>query len=809
MKDNRYSNEEYHQRFSIRKSHLGASSVLLGLSLSLLFGATPAAANELENALVPPLSESVATEGTFEEGEGSVVVQENEQVVSSVSEISVEVPVAKSTPSVSETGMANALEPIVAENMTVTLPNTGEENPETSVDEDFARVSVHDPSIFYDEASGTYYAFGSHLAQAKSDDLQNWTPMFNHEYDNPSSVLGNLNENLAKPFEWAGYDDADTANGRYSVWAPDIIWNPAYQWDDGTTGAYMYYFSSSSTWRRSVISFAVSKNVEGPYDYVDSLIYSGFSKEDATDGSSRNINYKNTNVDDLMEAGVIEPGFSDKWNRDNGHTYNNDYAPNAIDANVFYDKTGKLYMSYGSWSGGIYLLEINPETGKPLYPGKDSMTPDGRHIDKYFGTHLIGSWHQSGEAPYIVYDPSTDYYYLFVTYGGLGREGGYNMRLFRSKAVDGLYVDAKGEHPTYTGWTPEPINAAYGVKVMGNYSLDSLATSYMSPGHNSVLIDKDGNWFLVNHTRFNQGTEYHEVRVRPMKMTEDGWPVALPFEYQPIDLTLTERSVKQFSGDYEFVNHGTETSGKPLAKSRLQLNDDGLVSGALTGNWTVSEKNNNFYVTLTTDNGTTYQGIFELQKDESPEKKVSLVFALVGNNNEVIWGVKPYDVEKKSTIKIHFLNEKNDEILPTQTINGFVGETVTLPEAPVVEGYQFDTILKFIDGTNKIIYRYQSPKEALNTLDISKLGKDYDQSFASYVTGKVKSNIPESTGQIPRSGEIAAVSSIKSDNVSNDSSKPLHEALPKTGSKDSLLTMIGSFLLSGAMVILKKTKQWG
>ncbi|WP_162012692.1 glycoside hydrolase family 43 protein [Streptococcus sp. S784/96/1] len=801
MKDNRYLNAECHQRFSIRKSHLGASSVLLGVSLLLLFGAAPAAANELENSLESPPSTVLTTEADSNSVVDKVTDQENEAEQTVTPEVEANQALAEEV---------NDLETIqmVDDNMTVTLPDTSEEATETSIDEDFSRVSVHDPSIFYDEASGTYYAFGSHLAQAKSDDLQNWAPLFNHEYENPSSVLGNLNENLAKPFEWAGYDDADTANGRYSVWAPDVIWNPAYQWDDGTTGAYMYYFSNSSTWRRSVISYAVSKTVEGPYDYVDSLIYSGFTKEDATDGSSRNVNYKNTNVDDLMEAGVIESGFSDKWNRDNGHTYNNDYAPNAIDANVFYDKTGKLYMSYGSWSGGIYLLEIDPTTGKAIYPGKDSMTPDGRHIDKYFGTHLIGSWHQSGEAPYITYDPSTDFYYLFVTYGGLGREGGYNMRLFRSKTVDGLYVDAKGEHPKYTGWTPNPINAAYGVKVMGNYSLDSLKTSYMSPGHNSAFIDKDGNWFLVNHTRFNQGTEYHEVRVHPMKMTEDGWPVALPFEYRPINVALTERSVKQFSGDYEFVNHGTETSGQPLAKSRLQLNDDGSVSGALTGNWTVTEKSGHFYVTLITDSGTTYQGIFELQKDESPGKKVSLVFALVGNNNEVIWGVKPYEVETKSTIKIHFLNEKNAEILPTQTIDGFVGETVALPEVPFVEGYHFETILKFVDGTNKIIYRYQSPKETLNTLDINHPGKNYGQTLTSDVTGNVTNNVPKSTVQILGNEELSVVLSGRSADVSHDSEKPLHTALPKTSSMDSMLTMIGSFLLSGVMLLLKKTKRW-
>lgn len=676
-------NGNVRQRFSIRKSHFGASSVLLGVSIALLSGGMTVQAEQTDSNLgtgivlsQPQLAanEEEVTESSDDKDSLTLNLENQVQVSTSNDEVSQQGSVSAVNSSQSEVDETQVLEePSEAEQITnnpvqedgerVSLETSTLESQQvptidladskvtvtaTAKDKEFKRVSVHDPSIFYDEKTGTYYIFGSHLGQAKSKDLQNWTPLFNHEYENPSSVLGDLNINLAKPFEWAGYDDADCAGGHYAIWAPDVVWNPDYKWADGSTGAYMYYFCTSSTWRRSVISFAVSKTAEGPYDYVDSLIYSGFTKEDSTDGSSRNVNYKNTNIDELMAAGVIEPGFSEIWNRDNGHTYNNDYAPNAIDPNIFYDKSGKLYMSYGSWSGGIYLLELDKTTGKAIYPGKDSKTSDGRHIDKYFGTHLIGGYHQSGEAPYIIYDKNTDYYYMFITYGGLGLEGGYNMRLFRSKRVDGLYVDARGKHPTYTKWTADPINDAYGIKVMGNYNLDSLQSAYMSPGHNSAFIDKNGNWYLINHTRFNQGTEYHEVRVHPMRMTEDNWLVALPFEYRQSDLKLTKASESQFVGDYEFVNHGRDTSGQPLAKSRLQLNLNGTVTGAISGTWTSSKKGNNYYITIKT-NRVTYKGVFDVQKDEISSHNPCLVFALVGNNNEVIWGVKPYQVTQKAT----------------------------------------------------------------------------------------------------------------------------------------------------------------
>ena len=37
----------------------------------------------------------------------------------------------------------------------------------------------------------------------------------------------------------------------------------------------MLYYSASSTWKRSCIGYAVSQKVEGPYQHVDTIIYSG------------------------------------------------------------------------------------------------------------------------------------------------------------------------------------------------------------------------------------------------------------------------------------------------------------------------------------------------------------------------------------------------------------------------------------------------------------------------------------------------------------------------------------------------------
>ena len=50
-----------------------------------------------------------------------------------------------------------------------------------------------------------------------------------------------------------------------------------------------------------------------------------------------------------------------------GSNYNANLHPNVVDPNVFFDKEGKLWMVYGSYSGGIYIMKMDPDTGFP-YP---------------------------------------------------------------------------------------------------------------------------------------------------------------------------------------------------------------------------------------------------------------------------------------------------------------------------------------------------------------------------------------------------------------------------------------------------------
>lgn len=513
----------------------------------------------------------------------------------------------------------------------VSQPETNEWDTRTQ-----SRVSIHDPavtSVTNEDGEETFYVFGTHVAQAKTKDFLNWEIPHRREYENMEDnlIFGDAFENLSETFEWAGHADADSAHG-FNLWAPDVIWSEDFEWANGETGAYLMFYSSSSTWRRSAIALMASPHIEGPYNYVDTIIYSGFSSVDSTDGSERNINYEATHLPDLIDKEIISE-FNDKWVRNGGREYNTDYAPNAIDPAPFYDEDGKLWLVYGSWSGGVHLLELDTSTGIPQYPGEDGMTEDGRTIDRYFGIKLSGGYHQSGEGPYIAYDSESGYYYMWLTYGGLHAHGGYNMRLFRANNVAGPYLDAQNN----TGIIERGgKNSQFGIKLFGNYSLPGIKNNgYRAPGHNSVVQDQNGNWFNVFHTRFNSGTEEHEVRVHQMLKNMDDWLIPLPYHYRGELAEVDSLDAETISGEYVYINHGTENSTEMIENLTITLESNGTISGDIDGNW---EYNESGYITLKTSDAE-YNGFVTQQLDEEDETRT--IFAAFGNNNEMIWGIKP------------------------------------------------------------------------------------------------------------------------------------------------------------------------
>lgn len=463
------------------------------------------------------------------------------------------------------------------------------------------RVSVHDPSIIKDK-DGTYYIFGSHMAWAKSTDLENWTTFRNNINTDYKTIF-------AKEFEWAAIGDSNYQPSG-NLWAPDVIWNKDMnKWC-------MYMSINGNNWNSSIV-LLTADSLDGNWTRVATVVYSGFG----TDAHDYNLtDYKEVTGDTSLPARYTN----------GGSTWYKKYGAHAIDPCVFYDEEGKLRFAYGSWSGGIYTFELDETTG--LRDKNVKYTYEAGVSDPYMGKKLGGSG-ASGEAVYIEY--INNYYYMFISYGGLVANGGYNMRVFRSQNPDGPYTDVSGDSSLKGGGT----NGTIGTRLMSYYKWSYAKNAQVAQGHNSAFVDDDGNAYVIYHTRTDNGTEYHSVRVHQLFTTENDYLVAAPFEYSRTDKVKTTYTTEEIAGEYEILFQ-YNTNNEKLEYNKPQnivLNADGSVTGDVTGTW--EEKEGTALVKFVIG-GVTYEGTFVNQTIEETDAK-ALCFTAVGSNDICLWGMKP------------------------------------------------------------------------------------------------------------------------------------------------------------------------
>ena len=443
----------------------------------------------------------------------------------------------------------------------------------------FAEVTVHDPSVVRDGES--FYVFGSHLASAKTKDLMTWTQI------STSPAAGNpLVPNAAIEFQevltWAQTN---------TFWAPEVI-----RLGDGKY--YMYYCACRGDSPRSAMGLAVADSIEGPYRHVAVLLRSGMS------GAS-----------------------------EDGTPYDATKHPNVVDPAVFFDQAGKLWMVYGSYSGGIFILEMDPATGRQK-PGQG------------YGKKLMGGNHARIEGGYVLYVSESEYYYLFVSFGGLDAVGGYNIRVGRSRNPDGPYVDAAGKDLATVAGAPGTLFddasiAPHGVKLMGGYRFLAVAgepqvasRGYVSPGHSSAYRDPDtGKLFNVFHTRFVGRGEQHEVRVHQMFINAEGWPVVAPHRYAGETITATTAAL--VSGDYKWISHGKDLAAGAKTSSVVTLQANGTITGAVNGTWQLSDDH---FISLAMS-GVMYRGVVVRVWDDDQRMWVQ-AFTALSDSGTAWWGSK-------------------------------------------------------------------------------------------------------------------------------------------------------------------------
>lgn len=542
------------------------------------------------------------------------------------------------------------------------------------------RVTCHDPSVVWDHTRQRYYIFGSHLAEAWSADLQNWTT-FKAPFGavlNDSTIQDNANNAQAfsvhqvkhvtiggKEVPFGNYNAHDWAaayGGDYNIdgnlWAPDVIYNKAMQ-------KWCMYMSVNGPEHNSVIVLLTSDKIDGTYVYQGPVVFTGFKN-----GSDERISWKKTDLELVIGEQATLPSryaHPNDWG---------DYWANGIDPCVFYDETGRLWMSYGSWSGGIWMLELDEETGLRDYNityGSDYSTKGKSTTkDPYFGKKIAGGYYASGEASYIEYIGG--YYYLFMSYGKLESTGGYQMRVFRSKNPDGPYVDSKSRSAIFSNWALNfgPNADTRGQLIMGAYGQwGFMGNGELAQGHNSVIAAPDGRSYLVYHTRFDDGSEGHQVRVHQLYTNSDGWLVASPFEYNGGTLTDSIVATNEIlpdahiPGTYHLLVHryALDHKNRQIATPvKVELHPDGKLSGAYTGSW--SRKEGTGYITIKLGN-VAYEGvILDEQMDGSTIRTIT--FTACAASGVHIWGYKMRpDYALAYQLKSHSIPVSNGQTVST------------------------------------------------------------------------------------------------------------------------------------------------
>lgn len=490
------------------------------------------------------------------------------------------------------------------------------------------RIAVHDPSIVMDVTGSNannplYYIYGSHLGRAKTNATSNyqiWNTFKTGEENTgtSNSLFADVNGKLvnfkdaystqlvkkvknykSEEVDFPNFDahawQAKGYNVQGNQWAPDIVYNKTMKkWC-------MYMSLNGDHWCSSIVCF-VSDNIEGPWTYQGPVVFSGFQGTYAHNSYAAADDWKHTDFAIATGETALPSRYKvgDKWGT---------YWPNCIDPCVFYDDSDNLWMSYGSWSGGIFMIKLDKTNGLrdytytfPYQISGTTTTPGAADAnctsDPYFGKKIAGGYYVSGEASYI--QKVGNYYYLFMSYGGLTAAGGYQIRVFRSEKPDGPYKDCL----TSTG-----IDAMYGkyilnfggdagrdegVKLFGNYQWETMPNAELAQGHNSAIVDHKGRALIVYHTRFLNRSEEHEVRVHQLFVNQDGWLVAAPYEFSGETYTDNDIATQQLydatevAGDYQIIAHPYRQNTAAMDYEKpvtIHLNADGSISGEYTGKW--------------------------------------------------------------------------------------------------------------------------------------------------------------------------------------------------------------------------------
>lgn len=464
-------------------------------------------------------------------------------------------------------------------------------------------ANVHDPTV---EKSGEYYymyqtdaSYGNaheghgHYPYRRSKDLVTWEFMGMAFTTAPAWIKDSLNNKRARmnpalpPIQ----------NPNYGFWAPHI---------KKVGNKYRLYYSV-------VVTNPIVGN-DNNLSWTERAFIGLAESDDLS-----------TNV--WTDKGMVvcsEPDGVKTYNRSGGNDWEAYFKFNAIDPSFIVTPEGEHWLIYGSWHSGIAALKLNPATGKP--DKLETINDYGLRIAGR-GNVATNRW-QALEAPEIIFNEATGYYYLFLAYDELSVA--YNTRVARSKNITGPYVGIDGGNITDGAQSWPLLTHPYAF----NNHTGWVGISHCSVFQNPVTKE----WYYASQGRLppnvpgiNVSNAVMMGHVRQIYWNEEGWPVVMPERYAGVPkTTITEQSLvgtwEQIILRYQYQTIQTSTN--------VVLSADKKVSGSVSGTWSLDASKN-----ILTINSIKYQLADAWDWEASP-RKLTITYAGLTAAGLSVWGKK-------------------------------------------------------------------------------------------------------------------------------------------------------------------------
>ncbi|MCK4750242.1 MAG: arabinan endo-1,5-alpha-L-arabinosidase [Bacteroidales bacterium] len=197
-------------------------------------------------------------------------------------------------------------------------------------------------------------------------------------------------------------------------------------------------------------------------------------------------------------------------------------CPVAIDPSVFLDDQGEMYMAFGSGTSGIWIVELDKETGHLTSDADAGFSEDNQAFHRVAYRELGDPRGPTNyiEAAYAYRHPDNGYYYLFVNWGQCcsGLESTYEIHVGRSKSPTGPVIDKEGHDMVDQGGT----------------MLLQTHGCYIGPGHASIYRHTDGRYAFSFHYYDGEDEGNARLAVRDLSWKDD-WPVVSEQDFKVSD----------------------------------------------------------------------------------------------------------------------------------------------------------------------------------------------------------------------------------------------------------------------------------